>query len=225
MTIRVVVADDQEQVRDGLSMLLAAESDLEVVALAADGVEAVEAVRRERPDVVVMDIRMPRMDGIEATRQITAEGERGGGDADGVTTVLVLTTFDHDDALYGALRAGASGYMLKEAVPTRIGDAVRRVAAGGSWIDPGVAGKVIETLRETAPRDPSGLPSLEMLSPRELEVLTLMGDAPSNSDLAEQLFVSEATVKTHISRLLMKTGSSERAQLVALAYRTGLVQP
>ncbi|WP_299449815.1 response regulator transcription factor [uncultured Serinicoccus sp.] len=225
MTIRVVVADDQEQVRDGLSMLLAAESDLEVVALAADGVEAVEAVRRERPDVVVMDIRMPRMDGIEATRQITAEGERGGGDADGVTTVLVLTTFDHDDALYGALRAGASGYMLKEAVPTRIGDAVRRVADGGSWIDPGVAGKVIETLRETAPRDPSGLPSLEMLSPRELEVLTLMGDAPSNSDLAEQLFISEATVKTHISRLLMKTGSSERAQLVALAYRTGLVQP
>ncbi|WP_298887005.1 response regulator transcription factor [uncultured Serinicoccus sp.] len=225
MTIRIVVADDQEQVRDGLSMLLGAESDLEVVALVADGVEAVEAVRRERPDVVVMDIRMPRMDGIEATRQITAEGERTGGDADGVTTVLVLTTFDHDDALYGALRAGASGYMLKDAVPTRIGDAVRRVAAGGSWIDPGVAGKVIETLRETAPRDPSGLPSLEMLSPRELEVLTLMGDAPSNSDLAEQLFVSEATVKTHISRLLMKTGSSERAQLVALAYRTGLVQP
>ncbi|GAA4880181.1 response regulator transcription factor [Serinicoccus chungangensis] len=223
MSIRVVVADDQEQVRDGLSMLLAAESDLEVVALAADGVEAVEAVRRERPDVVVMDIRMPRMDGIEATRQITAEVE--GGDADGVTTVLVLTTFDHDDALYGALRAGASGYMLKDAVPTRLGDAVRRVAAGGSWIDPGVAGKVIETLRETAPRDPSGLPSLQMLSPRELEVLTLMGDAPSNSDLAEQLFVSEATIKTHISRLLMKTGSSERAQLVALAYRTGLVQP
>ena len=225
MTIRIVVADDQEQVRDGLFMLLTAEDDLEVVALAADGVEAVEAVHRERPDVVVMDIRMPRLDGIEATRRVTADQEGEAGDADGITAVLVLTTFDHDDALYGALRAGASGYMLKDAVPTRLADAVRRVADGGSWIDPGVAGKVIETLRETAPRDPRGLPSLEMLSPRELEVLTLMGDAPSNSDLAAQLFVSEATVKTHISRLLMKTGSSERAQLVALAYRTGLVQP
>ncbi|WP_130011484.1 response regulator transcription factor [Serinicoccus sediminis] len=223
MTIRIVVADDQEQVRDGLFMLLTAEDDLEVVALAADGVEAVEAVDRERPDVVVMDIRMPRLDGIEATRRITADRDDDG--ADEVTTVLVLTTFDHDDALYGALRAGASGYMLKDAVPARLADAVRRVADGGSWIDPGVAGKVIETLRETAPRDLRGLPSLEMLSPRELEVLTLMGDAPSNSDLAAQLFVSEATVKTHISRLLMKTGSSERAQLVALAYRTGLVQP
>lgn len=225
MTIRVVIADDQEQVRDGLSMLLAAEIDLEVVALAADGHEAVAAVRRERPDVVVMDIRMPRMDGIEATRLITTDHPESRGEAEGVTTVLVLTTFDHDDALYGALRAGASGYMLKDAAPSRLGDAVRRVADGGSWIDPTVAGKVIETLRETAPRDASGRPSLEMLSPRELEVLTLMGDAPSNKDLAERLFVSEATVKTHISRLLMKTGSSERAQLVALAYKTGLVQP
>ena len=139
--------------------------------------------------------------------------------------MLVLTTVDHDDALYGALRAGASGYMLKQAAPTSLAEAVRTVADGGSWIDPGVAGKVIATLRETAPVDASGRPSLEMLSKRELEVLTLLADGPTNTQLAEQLFLSESTVKTHISRLLMKTGSHDRAQLVSLAFRSGLVKP
>ncbi|WP_151526749.1 response regulator [Serinicoccus kebangsaanensis] len=221
MSISVVVADDQREVLEGLEMLLGVHDDIVVVGLARDGAEAVELTASTRPDVVVMDIRMPGMDGIQATRLIVEQGA----DRATVTTVLVLTTFDHDDALYGALRAGASGYMLKDAAPSRLPDAIRQVAAGESWIDPSVAGKVIETLRETAPRDDHGLPSLDALSPRELEVLTLMGDAPSNKDLAQQLFVSEATVKTHISRLLMKTGSAERSQLVALAYKSGLVQP
>lgn len=221
MSVRVVIADDQREVRQGLSMLLSAEDDLEVVGLAENGARACELAARERPDVVVMDIRMPGVDGIEATRRIVQERD---GD-DEVTTVLVLTTFDHDDALYGALRAGASGYMLKDAAPSRLPDAIRRVADGGSWIDPGVAGKVIDTLRRTAPKDAAGLPDLTVLSKRELEVLTLMGEAPSNTDLASMLCVSESTVKTHISRLLMKTGSAERSQLVALAYKSGLVRP
>ena len=221
MSIRVVIADDQREVREGLGMLLDAQDDITVVGLAADGLQSVEITARDRPDVVVMDIRMPGMDGIEATRRIVADRE----DRDDVTTVLVLTTFDHDDALYGSLRAGASGYMLKDAAPSRLPGAIRTVADGGWWIDPGVAGTVIKTLRDTAPRDPSGRPSLDMLSRRELEVLTLMGDAPSNSELAGLLFVSEATVKTHISRLLMKTGSADRSQLVALAYKSGLVRP
>lgn len=202
-------------------MLLDAQDDIQVVGLAADGAQAVEITNRDHPDLVVMDIRMPGVDGIEATRRIVADRE----DRDDVTSVLVLTTFDHDDALYGSLRAGASGYMLKDAAPSRLPEAVRRVADGGWWIDQSVAGKVIRTLRDTAPRDASGRPSLDMLSRRELEVLTLMGEAPSNAELARMLFVSEATVKTHISRLLMKTGSAERSQLVALAYKSGLVQP
>jgi DNA-binding NarL/FixJ family response regulator len=221
MTITVVIADDQDEVRDGLSMLLGSEPDIEVVGVAEDGVQAVALTAREEPHVVVMDFRMPGVDGVEATRRITADRE----DADNLTAVLVLTTFDHDAALYGALRAGASGFMLKQSAPTHLPEVVRRIAAGDSWIDPSVAGKVISTLRETAPLDRSGRPSLDMLSPREVEVLRLLADAPSNSELASTLFVSESTVKTHVSRMLMKTGSHERAQLVALAYRSGLVRP
>lgn len=220
MSLRVLVADDQPEVREGICMLLDAEDDLTCMGCAEDGAHAVAMTARERPDVVVMDIRMPGVDGIEATRRIAADRD----DPDAVTAVLVLTTFDDDDLLYGALRAGASGYMLKHAAPAGLADAVREVAAGGSWIDPSVAGKVIDTLRETTPRDASGRPRLDMLSKREVEVLRLMGDAPTNTDLAEILFVSESTVKTHISRLLMKTGSHDRAQLVALAYKSGLVR-
>ncbi|MFK5646096.1 response regulator [Ornithinimicrobium sp. LYQ121] len=229
--IRVVIADDQTHVRDGLAMMVDAEPDMTVVATVANGVEAVAVTHRDRPDVVLMDIRMPGMDGIEATRRITDHQHDHNHDGnhnhnhDHLTTVLVLTTFDHDDALYGALRAGASGYMLKHAAPTDLVRAVRRIANGGSWIDPNVAGKVIDTLRATLPLDHRGRPSLDNLSPREVEVLRLMGDGPSNTELATRLFVSEATVKTHISRLLMKTGSRDRAQLVAVAYRSGLVRP
>ena len=218
--VRVVIADDQRDVSEGLAMMLGAEPDMDVVAVVENGVQAVAVTERDRPDVVLMDVRMPGMDGIEATRRITQRD-----DADHLTTVLVLTTFDHDDALYGALRAGASGYMLKQAAPTDLVRAVRRIARGGSWIDPSVAGKVIDTLRSTLPVDRQGRPSLDSLSPREVEVLRLMGDGPSNTELAARLFVSEATVKTHISRLLMKTGSRDRAQLVAVAYRSGLVRP
>lgn len=219
--IRVLIADDQAAVRTGMSMMLAAQPDIEVVAEAEDGVQAVAMCARDCPDVVVMDIRMPGIDGIEATRRILANCETH----DCITTVLVLTTFDHDEALYGALRAGASGYMLKHAAPTGLADAVRTIASGAAWIDPSVAPKVIDTLRRTAPRDPSGRPSLEMLSKREVEVLRLLADGPSNAELAAQLFVSESTIKTHISRLLVKTGSHDRTQLVSLAFRSGLVQP
>ncbi|QFG69788.1 response regulator transcription factor [Ornithinimicrobium pratense] len=221
MSIRVVIADDQKAVLDGMTMLLSAEPDIDVVAQAEDGGQAVAMAHEHHPDVVVMDIRMPSMDGIEATRRITADQD----DPDAVTTVLVLTTFDQDDLLYGALRAGASGYMLKHAAPAGLAEAVRTIADGGSWIDHSVAGKVINTLRQTTPIDATGRPNLDMLSKRELEVLRLMRDAPTNPQLAERLFVSESTVKTHISRLLMKTGSHDRAQLVALAYRSGLVKP
>ncbi|WP_131106045.1 response regulator transcription factor [Ornithinimicrobium sufpigmenti] len=221
MSIRVVIADDQKPVRAGMTMLLSAEPDIEVVGQAEDGAQAVAMTHHLHPDVVVMDIRMPGVDGIEATRRITADRD----DPNAVTTVLVLTTFDQDDLLHGALRAGASGYMLKHAAPAGLPDAVRAVADGGSWIDPSVAGKVIDTLRQTTPIDAAGRPNLDMLSKRELEVLRLMRDAPTNPELAAMLFVSESTVKTHISRLLMKTGSHDRAQLVALAYRSGLVQP
>ncbi|MGD8199138.1 response regulator [Ornithinimicrobium sp. W1679] len=228
--IRVVVADDQAAVRGGLSMMLTAEPDVQVVGTAEDGVQAVAMAEREHPDVVVMDIRMPGIDGVEATRRITEghaahEPGRRGGRCSETVAVLVLTTFDHDDVLYGALKAGASGYLLKQSAPSTLVDAVRVVADGGSWIDPSVAGKVIATLRASTPVDGRGRPTLENLSPREVEVLRLMADAPTNAELAEMLFVSEATVKTHISRLLMKTGSHDRAQLVALAYRSGLVRP
>ncbi len=221
MRLDVVVADDQREVRDGLAMMLSAEPDLRVVGLAEDGVQAVALAQRERPDVVVMDVRMPGIDGIEATRRITADRD----DPDAVTAVLVITTFDHDDSLYAALRAGASGYMLKHAAPAVLAEAVRAVGDGGAWIDSSVAAKVIDTLRASAPVDAMGRPTLENLSPREIEVLRHMGTAPTNTELASMLFVSESTVKTHISRLLMKTGSHDRAQLVALAYRTGLVRP
>lgn len=221
MTIRVVIADDQKEIREGMSMMLSAEPDIEVVATAENGAQAHALVLDTGPDVVLMDIRMPGVDGIEATRLITAEHDE---DPDTLTSVLVLTTFDHDDALYGALRAGASGYMLKHAAPEHLAEAVRKIAGGESWIDPGVAGTVIEHLRVTTPVDAAGRPSLTMLSKRELQVLRLMGDAPTNTELADRLFVSEATVKTHISRLLMKTGSHDRSQLVALAYKSGLVQ-
>lgn len=221
MTITVVVADDQSEVRDGLVMMLGSEPGIEVVGVAVDGEQAVAMAQQHRPAVVVMDVRMPGTDGVEATRRITADRD----DPDVLTAVLVLTTYDSDEALYGALRAGASGYMLKHAAPAGLADAVRVVADGGSWIDPSVAGKVIATLRDTAPVDASGRPTLVNLSPREVEVLRLMATAPSNSDLARMLFVAEATVKTHISRLLMKTGCHDRAQLVALAYRSGLARP
>ncbi|WP_256842672.1 response regulator transcription factor [Ornithinimicrobium cryptoxanthini] len=220
--IRVVIADDQPMVRQGIAMLLGAEADMEVVGEAGDGAEAIRMVDRHRPDLVLMDVRMPGMDGIEATRRLIQERTD---DPDQITKVLVLTTFDEDAALYGTLRAGASGYMLKHAAPTELIDAIRRVAGGDAWIDPVVAPKVLDTLREMASANPEGRPSLDMLTPRELDVLSELSDGATNSQLSKRMVLSEATVKTHISRMLMKTGCHDRAQLVALAYRSGHVQP
>ena len=221
-TIKIVLADDQPLVRQGISMLLGAESDMEVVGEAADGAEAVAQVEKHRPDIVIMDVRMPGMDGIEATRRIIREQP---GNPDQMAKVLVLTTFDEDAALYGTLRAGASGYMLKHAAPSELVNAIRRVNEGDAWIDPGVASKVLDTLREMATDNPEGRPSLDMLTPREIDVLTELSDGATNTELSKRMVLSEATVKTHISRMLMKTGCHDRAQLVALAYRSGLVQP
>ena len=221
-TIKIVLADDQPLVRQGISMLLGAESDMEVVGEAADGAEAVAQVEKHRPDIVIMDVRMPGMDGIEATRRIIREQP---GNPDQMAKVLVLTTFDEDAALYGTLRAGASGYMLKHAAPSELVNAIRRVNEGDAWIDPGVASKVLDTLREMATDNPEGRPSLDMLTPREIDVLTELSDGATNTELSKRMVLSEATVKTHISRMLMKTGCHDRAQLVALAYRSGHVQP
>ncbi len=220
--IRVVLADDQPMVRQGIAMLLAGEPDIEVVGEAEDGEQAVALVEQLRPDLVVMDVRMPGTDGIEATRRLVRERPE---QPDQLAKVLVLTTFDEDAALYGTLRAGASGYMLKHAAPSELANAIRRVAGGDAWIDPGVAPKVLDTLREMASDSATGRPSLDMLTRRELDVLRELADGATNADLSQRMFLSEATIKTHISRMLMKTGCHDRAQLVALSYKSGLVQP
>jgi DNA-binding NarL/FixJ family response regulator len=208
--IRVALADDQRLVRTGLRMILAAEPDLEVVGEAADGVEAVELCAREQPDVVLMDVRMPRRDGIEATRLVTAEtGAR----------VLVLTTFDLDDVVYDALRAGASGFLLKDAPEERLTTAIRVVAEGGSLFAPSVTRALIA---EFAKRSRRPAPALDQLTPRETEVLRLVARGLSNGEIAAELFVSENTVKPQVARLLMKLGLRDRVQAVVLAYECGL---
>ncbi|MCE1177568.1 MAG: response regulator transcription factor [Micrococcales bacterium] len=222
MTITVLLAEDQRLVREGLAMMLSAESDIVVVGQAADGHQALAAVQATPVDVVVMDVRMPGMDGIEATRRLTADNASR---PDSPVRVLVLTTFDDDAVLYGALRAGASGYMLKHDASAELAPALRRIAAGEAWIDPMVAPRVIEVLRQMATPATGERPTVDMLTPREREVLVLMAEGLSNPEITERLVLSEATVKTHVSRILMKTGSRDRAQAVVLAYRSGLVSP
>jgi DNA-binding NarL/FixJ family response regulator len=221
MTISIIVADDQAIVRAGIVMLLQAQEDFHVVGEASDGSEAVELAHSCRADLVIMDVRMPSMDGVSATRLITTERT----DSDKLTRVLVLTTFDDDEAVYGALRAGANGFLLKHAVPQDLIAAVRKVWAGGSWIDPDVAGKVIDALAQTVQPEGFSPQLLECLTPREREVLVLMAHGLSNTEIKDRLYLSEATVKTHITRILMKTGSRDRAQAVVAAYQTGLVTP
>jgi DNA-binding NarL/FixJ family response regulator len=219
--IRVVVADDQALVRGGILLLLGASPDITVVGEAANGSEAVGLANELRPDVVIMDLKMPGMDGIAATRALV-ENTSGGDD---VTKVLVLTTFNDDASVIGALRAGASGFLVKDEAPLHLIDAVRSIAAGNSWIDPSVAGQVIKALAE-APRVGVGADSrLAALTAREREVLILMAHGLSNADITKKLFLSEATVRTHVSRILMKTGSRDRTEAVVLAYQTRLVQP
>ena len=213
--IRVVVADDQPLVRTGLRMILSAEPDIQVVGEAADGAQAIDLCATERPDVVLMDVRMPEIDGIEATRVVTS--------ADGGPRVLVLTTFDLDDVVYDALRAGASGFLLKDAPEERLTTAIRVVADGGSLFAPSVTRRLIEEFSSRVTDRPR--PSLDALTERETEVLGQVARGLSNTEIATELFVSENTVKTHVARILMKLGLRDRVQAVVLAYESGLVTP
>ncbi len=219
MTTRVVVADDQTLVRAGFQLLVDSAPDLEVVGQAAHGAEAVELARRERPDVVLMDIRMPVMDGLEATRQISALDETA------AARILILTTFDLDEYVYQALRAGASGFVLKDIPPADLLAAIRIVAAGDALLAPGVTRRLIAEFARRPGPAPVAPAALSILTDREREVLALVARGLSNGEIAEHLVVSPATSKTHVSRLLTKLRARDRAQLVAIAYETGLVVP
>ena len=217
MTVRVVVADDQELVRSGFSMIIDAQPDLTVVGEAADGDEAVELARTARPDVVLMDVRMPGCDGIEATRRIA------GPDVTEPVKVVILTTFDLDEYVYEALRAGASGFLLKDVRREDLVHAVRVVAGGDALLAPSVTRRLVE---DFARRPASAPPArVEVLTPREQEVLELIGRGLNNTEIGEQLVVGEATVKTHVGRVLMKLGLRDRVQAVIYAYEAGLVGP
>ncbi len=215
MTIRVLVADDQSMVRAGFRMLLSGQEDIEVVAEASNGLEAIEKAARFDPDVVLMDIRMPELDGLEATRRILA--------ADGTTRILVLTTFDLDEYVYEALRAGASGFVLKDDPPEQLLAAIRTVAAGDALLSPTVTKRVIEQFarmpRPTPPKE------LEELSARERDVLRLVARGLSNAEIAQELYISETTVKTHVTHLLQKLNLRDRVQVVVLAHQAGLFEP
>jgi DNA-binding NarL/FixJ family response regulator len=215
--LRVAMADDQALVRAGFRLILEAQADIEVVAEAGDGEEALAAVRRERPDVVLMDVRMPRLDGLEATRRIVADGL--------ASRVLMLTTFDLDEYVYAALQAGASGFLLKDVSPEGLVQAVRSVAAGDTLLAPAITRRLIERFARAAPPAAPPTPELASLTGREREVLILLARGLSNTELAEQLVLSEATVKTHVARILAKLGLRDRVQAVVLAYETGLITP
>ena len=217
--IRVAVVDDQALVRSGFCVLLRSDPDIEVVGEAADGAEAVELAVRERPDVVLMDVRMPGVDGIEATRRITAD------DRTAACKVLILTTFDLDEYVFEALRAGASGFLLKDTLPDELLAAVRVVADGEALLAPTVTRRLIEAFASRPAADPSGHPGLDLLTERELEVLVEVARGHTNAEVAERLYMSPATAKTHVSRLLTKLGARDRAQLVVIAYEAGVVVP
>ena len=217
-TVRVVVADDQDLVRTGLAMILDAQPDLDVVGVAADGREAVAVAGRTAPDVVLMDVRMPVLDGVAATREILA--------ARPATHVLVLTTFDLDEYVLGALRAGASGFLVKDAPRASLLAAVRAVATGDVLLSPDVTRRLVTThLNGRVERSTEASRALARLTPRELEVLRLIAAGRSNAELAGELYLAETTVKTHVGRLLDKLGARDRVQLVVLAHRWGVVNP
>jgi DNA-binding NarL/FixJ family response regulator len=215
--IKVLVADDQPLARNGLQAMLGAQEDLEIVGEAADGAEAVEEALRLRPDVVVMDIRMPNVDGIEATRRLQEHA--------GAPKVLVLTTFDLDEYVYEALRAGAGGFLLKDAPPGQLAEAVRTVAAGESLLAPAITRRLVERFVSRPAPDAAARDTFDELTERELEVLKLVAGGLSNAEIAASLFLSEATVKTHVTRILAKLGLRDRVQAVVLAYESGLVEP
>ena len=220
MSISLLIVDDQPLLRTGFRMILEAEPDMRVLGEGADGRAGVEAAHRLRPDVVLMDIRMPVMDGVEATRRLA-----GPGVADPIR-VLVLTTFDLDEYIVEALRNGASGFMLKDAPPEQLIEAIRVVADGGALLAPSVTRRLLDAFAHRLPRaDATGSTALADLTEREVEVLRLMAAGRSNAEIAGELFASETTVKTHVSRVLMKLDLRDRVQAVVFAYETGLVQP
>jgi DNA-binding NarL/FixJ family response regulator len=221
--IRVAVADDQALVRSGFMVLLGSADDIDVVGEAADGAEAVTLVEREKPDVVLMDIRMPTMDGLEATRRIV----NGAGASEEGTRVLILTTFDLDEYVYEALRAGASGFLLKDTLPDDLLSAVRVVAGGEALLAPSITTRLIQDFvgRPTDAPAPEPRPGLDTLTERENEVLGAVARGLSNAEVAEELYMSHATAKTHVSRLLSKLAARDRAQLVVIAYESGVITP
>ena len=216
--IRVLLVDDQALVRSGFRLILETREDLEVVGEAEDGREAVDLARRLRPDVILMDVRMPDVDGVEATRRLAAAGSPA--------RVLILTTFDLDEYVYEAIRAGASGFLLKDVRPEQLVDAVRVVAAGEALLAPTVTRRLLDHFAARLPgAQPAPPAELSRLTERELEILMLMADGLSNAELADRLFLSETTVKTHVSSVLRKLGLRDRVQAVVLAYRAGLARP
>ena len=215
--IRIVIADDQELVREGLRMMLQAEHDIEVVGEAGDGAAALDAARTHDPDVLLMDVRMPGLDGIEATARLTGANAR--------TRVLVLTTFDLDEYVYRAMKAGASGFLLKDATRDKLAAAVRTVASGEALLAPAITRRLLEDFCQRPPPSASLPPGAEDLSPRELEVLRLLAQGLSNAEIAAQLFLSDATVKSHVARILNKLDLRDRVQAVVFAYESGLVRP
>ena len=214
MPIRTLVVDDQSMVRAGLRMLLSKEPDIDVVAEAGNGIEAVTQARRHHPDVVLMDIRMPELDGLQATRRILA--------ADPAAKVLILTTFDLDDYVYEALRIGASGFVLKDDPPEQLIAAVRTVAAGDALLSPSVTRNVIAYFTRHQKQAPP--PTLETLTPREMDVFRLIAAGLSNAEIGRQLYISDTTVKTHVTRLLQKLDVRDRAQAIVMAYRCNLFE-
>jgi DNA-binding NarL/FixJ family response regulator len=215
--IRVLVADDQDLVREGLRLMLDAEPDIEVVAEARNGIEALAQTRRHDPDVVLMDVRMPDLDGIEATSRLVRTGARA--------HVLVLTTFDLDEYVYRALKAGASGFLLKDATREQLTSAVRIVHSGTTLLAPAVTHRLIDEFCRVPPQQEALRQVAGLLSARELEVLRLVSDGLSNAEIATRLFLGEATVKSHVARVLAKLGLRDRVQMVAYAYESGLRQP
>jgi DNA-binding NarL/FixJ family response regulator len=214
MTIRVLVADDQSMVRAGFRMLLGGEEDMEVVAEASNGIEAVDQAARFSPGIILMDIRMPELDGLQATRRILA--------ADKAARILILTTFDLDEYVFEALRAGASGFVLKDDSPEQLIAAIRTVAAGDALLSPAITKRVIQKFARTPRPDPSK--ELEELSERERDVFRLMTRGLSNAEIGKQLYISETTVKTHVTHILQKLNLRDRVQAVVLAHQTGLFE-
>jgi DNA-binding NarL/FixJ family response regulator len=217
VTIRVLLCDDQALVRSGFRLILEGKENIEVVGEAEDGREAIELARQVDPNVILMDVRMPNVDGVEATRRLVAGGSQA--------RILILTTFDLDEYVYEAIRAGASGFLLKDVQPAQLVDAIRVVAAGEALLAPSVTRRLLDRFAHTLPGEEKPLPELASLTERELEVLKLLAGGLSNAELAERLFLSETTVKSHISSVLRKLGLRDRVQAVVLAYEAGLVRP